>query len=131
MVAYSFKARFAPLIRSGAKTQTVRAERKRHALAGETLQLYTGMRTRSCKLIAKATCVAVSPIRFVFEPQPLIFLHGLQHADEATLDHFAQRDGFTGWADLAAFWAKEHPDLTAFSGVLIQWRSDGLELGPE
>ena len=130
MVAYSFKGRFAELIRTGSKTQTVRAERKRHAMPGETLQLYTGMRTRSCKLIARATCVAVSPIRFVFDPHPQIFLHGLQHGDQATLDHFAQCDGFRDWADLAAFWAKEHPDLKAFSGVLIRWRSDGLELGP-
>lgn len=131
MVAYSFKARFGPLIRSGVKTQTVRSDRKRHARPGEILQLYTGMRTRSCKLLAKAVCLKVSPIRFVFrEDDPIIEIHGLRTNNwNGGLDHFAQSDGFADWADLAAFWAKEHPSLDAFEGVLIQWTADSLDLG--
>ena len=52
MVAYSLKPRFIPPILSGAKRQTIRAiSRRRHAIPGETLQLYTGMRTKQCRLI--------------------------------------------------------------------------------
>ncbi|ADL00684.1 hypothetical protein [Brevundimonas subvibrioides] len=127
MVAYSFKARFGPLIRSGVKTQTVRADRKRHARAGETLQLYTGMRTRSCKLLATATCLKVSTIRFRFGEDPSIDLHGIGVTTcPGGLDHFARSDGFADWGDLAAFWAKEHPGLDAFEGILIQWTADSL-----
>lgn len=127
MVAYSFKARFGPLIQSGAKTQTVRADRKRHARAGETMQLYTGMRTRSCKLLATATCLKVSPIRFRFGQHPSIDLHGKMATNwSGGLDHFARLDGFADWDDLAAFWAREHSGLEAFEGVLIQWTSDSL-----
>ena len=38
MVAYSFKQQFAPAILSGAKCQTIRADRKRHAREGEAVQ---------------------------------------------------------------------------------------------
>jgi uncharacterized protein YqfB (UPF0267 family) len=122
MVAYSFKARFGPLIRSGAKTQTVRADRKRHARPGEALQLYTGMRTRSCTLLATATCVAVWAIRFDFRAgQEMVMVHGHPALWPSELDHFAQRDGFADWADLKAFWVKEHAGLETFDGVMISW----------
>ena len=32
------------------------------------MQLYTGMRTKHCRLIARKTCVAVEPITLVFDP---------------------------------------------------------------
>ena len=59
MVAYSFKARFAEPILAGTKLHTVRAPRKRDARPGEELQLYRGMRTRQCALIARKTCAGV------------------------------------------------------------------------
>lgn len=127
MVAYSFKARFGPLIATRAKTQTVRSGRKRHARPGETLQLYTGMRTRSCKLIATATCVAVSPIRFDFRPdREMVEVHHRAAVQPAELDFFAQSDGFADWADLKAFWAREHEGVERWEGVLIQWDPDSV-----
>jgi len=63
MVAYSFRARFREPILVGAKRQTIRADRKRHARPGEQLQLYTGMRTRECAIIARALCSQVMPVR--------------------------------------------------------------------
>jgi len=63
MVAYSFKAQFREPILAGTKRQTIRADRKRHARLGEALQLYTGMRTRQCKLIGRATCNALGFVR--------------------------------------------------------------------
>lgn len=52
MVAYNFKLQFAFAVVSGEKPQTIRAlrkERASHAQPGEALQLYTGMRTATCK----------------------------------------------------------------------------------
>lgn len=62
MVAYSFRARFVVPIEAGTKRQTIRAPRKRHAKPGEEMQLYTGMRTRACRLIRLATCLSVWPV---------------------------------------------------------------------
>lgn len=122
MVAYSFKARFAPLIASGDKRHTLRNDRKRHAQVGEELQLYTGMRTRSCKKLGTGTCVAVLRLRLDFEHRRVEYLesgHAITTPDDT--DAFAVSDGFSGWKDMAAFWAKEHPTLTVWEGVMIQW----------
>ncbi len=66
MVAYSFDRRFVPAIVSGAKRQTIRAHRARHARPGETLQLYTGMRTRQCRKIVERdpVCTRIDEVLF-------------------------------------------------------------------
>jgi uncharacterized protein YqfB (UPF0267 family) len=66
MVAYSFKARFVEPILAGTKTQTIRADRKRHARPGEDLQLYTAMRTKQCKLIRVARCTQIVSVMLSF-----------------------------------------------------------------
>lgn len=122
MVAYSFKARFAPPIQAGTKRQTIRADRKRHARPGEEVQLYTGMRTRSCRLVGRATCTAVRRVRIEIGEVSLVQVDGVHIYD---LDAFARSDGFEGWADMVAFWRSEHPtsdaDRLSFSGVMIEW----------
>ncbi|MCO5085104.1 MAG: hypothetical protein M9939_26490 [Mesorhizobium sp.] len=121
MVAYSFKKQFAEPILSGRKRQTIRADRRRHARPGERLQLYTGMRTKHCRLVARTTCIAV--LRIVIDMpagrQPSIMLDG--RPVEVGLDHFARLDGFEDWSDMATFWMDNHPGVDRFEGVLIQW----------
>lgn len=129
MVAYSFKARFAAPILAGTKTQTIRADRRRHARPGEELQLYTGMRTKQCKLIRVARCVSVSDVRLRFGDDAMVAEKAGSSWGDAHyvarspkhLDAFAMDDGFTNWADMRAFWAKEHPGTEEFEGVLIRW----------
>lgn len=131
MVAYSFKKRFAPPIITGLepgplvagmKRQTIRADRKRHARPGEELQLYTGMRTTSCKLLGRVPCTSVTPIRLLLGSSPAVEIGGEPIITGAKgLDLFACLDGFGDWADLCAFWAAEHEALTDFSGQLIRW----------
>jgi hypothetical protein len=119
MVAYSFQSRFVAPIAEGRKRQTIRAERKRHAQVGEVMQLYFGMRTRACRLIGRAMCSQVTPIRLNLAAD-LIDAGGMLHAwDE--LDAFAVNDGFTDWADLKAFWAHAHPSTPIFSGIMLRW----------
>jgi hypothetical protein len=122
MVAYSFKAQFAAPIVAGTKRQTVRADRKRHARVGETLQLYTGMRTRACRLIGRAVCVGVGEVRLDFERARVSLWTGVTLSSVADLDAYAARDGFDGWDALWLFWMETHPDVQgAFTGVQIEW----------
>ena len=118
MVAYSFKARFAPPILDGTKPGTIRADRKRHARPGEIMQLYTGMRTRSCKLIMRAPCTKVWPVRILLERRPEI-IDGPEKVEN--LDAFAVSDGFADFDDMARFWHDNHPEVTRFSGVHLFW----------
>ena len=121
MVAYSFKARFAPLIVSGEKAQTIRGHRKRHARPGEPVQLYTGMRTKRCrKIIPDPVCEAVEDILIRvprgFEPC-VVTQRG---RTGYVTPQFAQADGFEGVEDFTRFWFDTHgPGL--FEGVVIRW----------
>lgn len=128
MVAYSFKTRFAAPILAGTKRQTIRADRKRHARPGEELQLYTGMRTKHCKLIGRAACVGVYPITIGLDAPLIGETHIQIRRGDLTesfwggsLDGFARWDGFKDWADMRAFWKAEHPGADKFQGMLITW----------
>lgn len=116
MVAYNFQARFADLVASGRKSQTVRAPRKdgRHAKVGDALQLYTGMRTRQCRKLRDAVCHDVCDIMLeanrilTFKPQEL-----------HDLDQFARYDGFADWREMREWFSSTHG--LPFQGVLIRW----------
>lgn len=137
MVAYSFHPQFVDPISAGLepgpwvpgmKRQTIRGDRRRHARPGEIVQLYTGMRTRQCRLIGTATCTAVLPITLylyppdegglvsVRDPGGLYVLH-----TAGQLDWFARCDGFAGWVAMVGWWRTAHPDVSAFLGTVITW----------
>lgn len=119
MVAYSFKRRFAEPILAGAKRQTIRADRRRHARPGEELQLYTGMRTKSCRLIARKTCLYVEGVKLSFFNGGEVITDSLGRLTD--LDAFARSDGFVDWDEMHDFWRAEHDDPETFTGVLICW----------
>lgn len=130
MVAYSFQRQFAPPILAGTKRHTIRnprTGRSGHARPGDPLQLYTGMRTKQCRLIGTAVCQWVRGVVMNF-PRPSVIvrtLDGLQpiatYADDTALNEFARSDGFDDWAALAAFWRETHRSTQAFEGVIIGW----------
>lgn len=136
MVAYSFRQRFAPNIQAGLgipvagrpkpKRQTIREYgRRHHAVPGQEIQLYTGMRTKQCALIGEAMCVDASPIMLRFLPHGIGDLVDsevigiLERKDHLNL--FAQHDGFIDWKELRMFFASNHPGISRFEGVLIRW----------
>lgn len=126
MVAYSFKSRFAGPILAGTKCQTIRKPRtgrSRHVRPGEEIQLYSGMRTKHCKLIARVTCKAVREVQIGLGNPGVLIIDGAHFNTDADLERFAKRDGFESWSDLNAFWAKEHRGVSWFTGVMIQWEA--------
>lgn len=126
MVAYSFQPQFVDPIRSGRKRHTVRAiGKRRHARPGEALQLYTGMRTRSCRLQARAVCEKVAPIDIYFcddAELDYLVIDDVQFRTPLHRNTFARDDGFKDWTELRAFWRKHHPKIDAFDGVIIFWK---------
>lgn len=142
MVAYNFKKYFAPQIADHTKTHTIRGHRRRHAHAGEPLQLYTGLRTRhTSKIIDDPTCIAVLPIVIMSSDLidagiAYIEIDGLPlHRDE--IEAFAISDGFsparlqghapraligaTARETMGRFWRAENPG-SRFEGVIVRWR---------
>ena len=122
MVAYSFKQQFAAPILSGAKRQTIRAPRQGragHAKPGDALQLYTAMRTKQCRLIARATCLGTTLI-FLDLPHNVVHVGGAVYQGWKALDTFARQDGFDSWLSMTAFWRDNH-GASDWSGILIRW----------
>jgi len=130
MVAYSFQPRFEVPIKLLQKTGTIRAEgKRRHARPGDALQLYTGMRTKSCRLLARAVCVANHRITINFEDcyydlgeSPFRFI-------APSTEIFAREDGFLNWNDMAAFWLKTQ-GVKVFSGRYITWLPESVQVAP-
>lgn len=120
MVAYSFKKQFVPHILAGQKEQTIRADRKRHARPAEPMQLYTGMRTKQCRLIGTATCFSVHTVTIDL-PDNSVIIGGDKRQGWADLDRLAHQDGFDGWLAMRSFWLENHPEKPVFSGLLIRW----------
>ncbi len=117
MPALNFQAQFAPLVESGEKRQTIRAYRKdgRDPKAGDTLYLYTGMRTKACRKLGEAKCVSVQHI--AFDESELLIDNFGHWAHEA--DALARSDGFKAWPDMLAWFEKTHG--LPFEGLLIRW----------
>jgi hypothetical protein len=63
MPAYNFQRQFVPMILDLSKPHTIRRKRERRpTVPGDVLSLYTGMRTKQCKLIATSPCTHVEPL---------------------------------------------------------------------
>lgn len=133
MAILSFKKRFAGKVRNGSKCQTIRAFRKYPIRQGETLYLYTALRTKFAKRLRVVKCKSVNRIDISFN-KPLIIIW--YSTDESLalhtiyqLNEFAKADGFSDWDDMKSFWIQEHgvkkgkrkAILRIFKGNLYKW----------
>lgn len=102
MPAYNFKQQFAEAVESGRKTQTIRRPRKRPPRPGDRLKLYTGQRTKSCRLLREVTCTQVLPIRL---DRDSVRVSGTR-LSETALTWLALADGFESGEQLLAFFER-------------------------
>lgn len=118
MPALNFKKQFAPKVEDGTKRQTIRAKRKdgRNPRPGQTLYLYTGMRTKSCRKLRVAVCAHVGEC--IMDAHLGIYVDG-NWLDYDQEEDFAIADGFTSWPEMKEFFHKEHG--LPFSGLVIKW----------
>lgn len=118
MPALNFKKRFADMVENGHKRQTIRAKRKdgKDPKPGDTLYLYTGMRTKACRRLKQVECEFINTIR-------------IENDNRATLDGsrigmgtcliLARQDGFDSLEEFFTFFETEHG--LPFEGLLIRW----------
>lgn len=132
MGLYNFKERFVPFILDGRKQHTIRAVRANPDKPGNTLHLYTGLRTKKAKLLMRVPCVKIEEIEFrrdsIIPPgRPswmrfrIIINDALLHYDE--VEAFAKRDGFSSFSEMIVFW-KEAERTFPWRGHIIHWRFD-------
>ena len=119
----NFKKVFAPAVEAGTKPCTIRAKRKdgRDPQVGDTLRLYTGLRTQAARLLREAVCSTVKPV--LIQPSigagdHLVWLDDQMLTAEA-LQQLAEQDGFANADDFVAFFRANHG--LPFSGYQIGW----------
>ena len=122
MTALNFKARFADAVGRGEKRQTIRAQRAdgRRFKLGERLQLFTGMRTQSCRRLGEGIVTAVLPVEIAFRREGLRFALGTVAQTDAQIKAIALADGFEDADAMLDFLIGEHG--LPFRGWLIRWR---------
>jgi len=131
MGLYNFQKRFVEKILSGEKKHTIRAVRAHPDKPGNTLYLYTGLRTKAVKPLLKVKCVKIEEIVIDMQPSKgkgvltrgLLFPHCAINGVDLSpdeLESFARRDGFKDWPDMVAFWTTPKNRLP-FRGNIISW----------
>ena len=126
MIVKMFKRRFAPLVESGDKGQTVRPEPKRMPKVGESISLreWRGRPYRSKQRILGEGII--TGVRKISICENLFWMEfgdqgrGVTVTDRYGLDHFAKDDGFNDWSDLVAWFQGEHG--LPFAGIIIFWK---------
>lgn len=130
MPAYNFKPRFAVLVESGQKRQTIRQTAK-GATRGATAYLYTGQRTAYCRKLGEGTITDVLPIEIgrhaCSEPYASITEHDGKrtHLAHEHLDALARDDGFANGEEMAEWFADQYG--LPFTGYLHQWVPSNVE----
>jgi hypothetical protein len=127
MVAYNFQAQFVADVESGKKTQTIREHgKKQPPKVGDELQLYTGMRTKNCRLLRRAKCTSLEVIeirshfRHVLIGTPSGDTYQFNRLTDGVIEKFAKADGFES-VDAFFKYFESGGIGNYFSGFLIRW----------
>lgn len=116
-----FKERFVTPITSGRKDQTIRLERadRKRPTVGETLYLYTGLRTKHCRRIGIATCSDVEGIEIINDGMRLVICIGGDRTTDREALSIIKRDGFDTPLDFFETFRKMHS--LPFRGFVVRW----------
>jgi len=100
------------------KRCTIRAYRKdgRDPTVGDTLYLYTGLRTKNCEKLGEAICESTDPIEIRSYYSLML---GKNKIVFTSFPELAQADGFDSQSDFIDFFKKHHG--LPFNGLLIKW----------
>ena len=115
MPSLNFMDRFAGMVERGEKTQAI--VHKRPIKVGDTLQLYTGQRSKACRKLGEARCTWVAPVVICYKPA-VVEVGGRIYSYRESA-RFMRRDGFSSVEEFMAFFADCYG--LPFDGVLIEW----------
>jgi hypothetical protein len=117
MPAYNFLSQFAESVEDGRKRQTMRPKRKRPTVPGDTLYLYTGMRTKQCRKLREVDCLDVQPV----EIEPTFIKLGKDILGTGGMWALARADGFETLRDFYDFFEERYGIPHKVELELIRW----------
>jgi hypothetical protein len=111
-------------IKSGAKRQSIRADRKNPIKIGDKLYLYWKQRSpKDCEKLGETKCTNIAAVTITKDSYSIdsenLFFNTGKFSDELNLWMFAIADGFNNWQELIEFFKESHG--LPFTGVVIQW----------
>lgn len=123
MPSLNFQQRFAGKVESGEKPHTIRAKRKRPIKSGDTLYLFTGMRTKYCRRLATKICTKVEAITIDWRTKQVCIYKPVFDCmvpmNNEEIRKLAIKDGFDSVAEFYKWFVSEsNPE---FEGDLIWW----------
>lgn len=104
------------------KRNTIRRVRSKPIKPGDTLQLYTAMRTRYCRKLGEVTChecLAIEIHKHSASCFARVKIKGIGWLTQCQLQGLAKMDGFKDWAAMFDFFSENYP--LPFKGVLLTW----------
>lgn len=119
---FNFKKEFASKVESGEKRQTVRATRKdrRVPVPGDLAKGYTGLRTRSTRLLVSSPIIEAGRVLIDFREGTIALKGARLTAFEAA--EFARADGFDSFPQMLAWFRETHQeDPDYFEGFYAKW----------
>jgi len=127
MALLNYHPQFAPLVESGQKRMTIRAQRKRPIVTGETLHHYSGCRTKHARrLMEPVPCKRALDIVICWKQQPGSKYRSLEvrkqfkgKLNRSEIEQLALDDGHASVEAFQAWFLKD--GITEFSGQLIEW----------
>jgi hypothetical protein len=116
MPILNFKKEFAQAVELGTKRTTIRATRRCPVKAGDTLYLYTGLRTKCARKLREERCISECSISLF--PDKTVTMDN-RTASRAQVQTLARIDGFDTENDFFRFFESTHG--LPFTGQLIMW----------
>jgi hypothetical protein len=113
MKLINFQARFAEAVESGEKHQTICRVRKVPIKPGDTLRLYTGLRTKAVKHLKDVVC---KEVHSVILDRYFLAVDGQVSCERVALAH---ADGFGCFNEMLDWFEQQYG--LPFSGVLLRW----------
>ena len=124
-----FQPRFAPLVRSGQKCQTIRSWPARVPKVGDIIDCreWSGKPYRSKQIsLIERPLVGVKRVRIEHDRAwDVLNEGGVYWSRISELDPFAKADGFRDWDDLIEWFTANHAlpfEGILFEGILLQWK---------
>jgi hypothetical protein len=115
MALLGFQQQFAEKVERGLKLRSIRKLRKRPIKVGDTLHLYSGLRTKSCRKLGIGKCTKVANITITLTD----IIEDGKVLPDRTADFFARLDGFKNSNELCVFFNTLYG--VPFTGNLIEW----------
>ncbi|HZM24555.1 MAG TPA: ASCH domain-containing protein [Anaerolineales bacterium] len=136
MPGIDFRKRFAEMVKSGSKTQTIRKKRTPPIKTGDHLTLWTGMRTKQCEPLGDATCTKVLPVKIRLGYKDIwLWDESSEYPDsdgeivgnfyqlnQEQAEDFVKADGFNNQDEFFEFFKNVPPDVLQDLMVVIYWR---------